>query len=77
MIYKSATERAREMKGEPAQSPFKLATVTSASGQIRFWGEDTPSSKTYKRLKSYTPTVGDTVVLARVNSSYVILGAII
>lgn len=56
-----------------------MATVTSTTGGIfiQFYGEDTPSQKPFKRLGSYSPTVGDTVVLQNINGSYVITGKVV
>lgn len=80
MIYSSANERAREMQSHSSLPPTRMATVvsTSAAGTIvRFDGEDVASGKPYKRCSSYTPAVGDRVVMLRVNASYVIEGAVI
>lgn len=64
----------------PSNSQFRLATVTSLSGSnpmIRFDGESVASSKAYKRLGSYSATVGDRVLLATISGTYVILGKVI
>lgn len=57
----------------------RMATVTSTTDGvfIQFYGEDTPSLKPFKRLASYTPTVGDTVCLQNINGSYVITGKVV
>lgn len=65
--------------GEP-DSPFKLATVNPAhsSGRPRvtFDGESTLSVKTYPYLTSYTPAASDRVLMARVGTSYVVVGEV-
>lgn len=56
-----------------------LATVSSYDStgvSLLIDGEDTPTIKKYKWLKSYTPANGQRVLVARVNGSYVILGRI-
>lgn len=57
---------------------FKIGTIASVDGKptIRFAGEIQPSEKGYSYLGSYTPVVGDRVLLARVKSTYVILDRI-
>ena len=63
-----------------SNSQFRFATVDSLSGSnpiIKFDGEQTPSSKIYKRLGSYAPTKGDRVLLVSVSGTYVILGKVI
>ena len=58
----------------------KLAEVVdlfeSGAAQVQFHGEEDPSVKEYPFLKSYIPTIGDTVLLKSVGDSYVIMGAI-
>ena len=58
---------------------MRLATVTSTSGgvKVRFDGETAPSTKLYKRLASYSPTVNDRVLLVNVGGTYIVLGKII
>lgn len=81
MIYNDANQRLKDMSEVlKKQSDYRLATVTSVSGGnavIRFRGDSTASSKTYKRLASYTPTAGDTVLLMSVSNTFVILGKIV
>ncbi len=58
---------------------MRMAIVTGndTGGVIlRFIGENTPSEKRYRRIKSYQPQAGDRVLLAQVGATYVILGAI-
>jgi hypothetical protein len=60
-------------------SEYKLGTVTSISGgiSVQFDGETAPSSKKYKRLASYSPTVNDRVLLVNVGGTYIIVGKIV
>lgn len=55
---------------------FRLATVTSTTGGItvRYDGEEFAAAKQPMRVASYTAAVGHRVLLARVGSSWVILG---
>lgn len=58
----------------------KLAVVSNilnGSVYLTFYGDETPSQKSYKRLSSYTPTKGDTVLVLNVNGSYVIVGKVV
>lgn len=74
LLYKQiAQAQPQQEKGS------RMATVTSTTGGIfiQFYGEDTPSQKPFKRLGSYSPTVGDTVVLQNINGSYVITGKVV
>lgn len=58
------------------RSQYKIATITDVSGRtrVRFAGESQSTQKRYSYLSSYTPVVGDRVLMARVKGSYVILG---
>lgn len=60
-------------------SPTSMGTVTGTSGgvQIQFDGETSASSKLYKRISSYTPAVGDRVLLLRAGRTWVVLGKIL
>ena len=56
-----------------------LATVTAIVGdgvRLRLEGEADAGQKTYRRLASYTPAVGDRVYLARVSGTFLVIGAI-
>ena len=60
--------------------PSRMAIVTEIIGDavyLTFYGEEEQSIKPYKRLSSYTPNLGDTVLLQKVNGSYLITGNII
>ena len=66
--------------GETQDKANRMATVSSINGgnvYIQFYGESSPSLKPFKRLGSYSPTVGDTVVLQNINGSYVITGKVV
>lgn len=58
------------------KSAFRLGVVTGTTGgvQVKFDGETITSPKAYKRLGSYTVTVNDRVLLAKVGSTWVVLG---
>lgn len=62
-------------------SDSKLGTVTaftSGTGtRVRIDGEDSATQKRYMRLSSYTPTVGDRVMLVQISGTYVIIGKVI
>lgn len=81
MIYESSSQRIDDMEkmfGE--KSVYRMATVMSVSGGrpiIRFNGETKNAEKKYKYLGSYSPAVGDKVILARISRSYVILGKVV
>lgn len=66
--------------GEQEEKTNRMATISSIDNDnvyIQFYGESSPSLKPFKRLDSYTPTVGDTVVLQNINGSYVITGKVV
>lgn len=79
MSYTSAEDLIAEQKQEQKKC-FKLAKVESLNENgipiIRFFGEETTSEKTYKMIKGYNPTVGDTVLLAILETSYIIIGKV-
>lgn len=59
--------------------PTRLGTVTAASGPaltVRFDGEENASGRPYPRLKTYTPAVGERVLLLAVGATYVAVGAV-
>lgn len=58
--------------------PFRLGTVTNITGgaNVRFDEEASAGSKKYTRLASYTPVIGHRVLLARVGSTWTILGQV-
>ena len=80
-MYETSSEMANSLKNiNTTTTSFKMATVTEISGEdifLTFYGEETQRIKGYKRLASYTPSVGDTVLVARLNKSYTILGKVV
>lgn len=60
---------------------YRMAVVDNVTSDnrpyIRFYGEKAASQKPYKYLQSYTPVVGDKVLVARVAKTYVILGKVV
>lgn len=64
--------------GKPGPKMFRLGTITNTTGgaNVRFDEEATAGSKTYTRLASYTPVAGHRVLLARVGSTWTILGQV-
>lgn len=61
--------------------PFRLATIdsnyTTGRPKVKFDGETAVSGKQYPYLNFYAPTANDRILLAKVSSSYVVLGKII
>lgn len=61
------------------EATTKLAKVTSISGgtYVQFYGEDTPSQMNYKKITSVgTLAVNNTVILTKINGSYIITGRV-
>lgn len=81
MMYESSNDMANSLQeGGETSSAFKMAKVSSVSGSnvyLTFYGESSPRIKSYKRLASYSPAVGDTVIVAKLNNSYTILGKVV
>lgn len=81
MIFNSSNEMANSLENiNKTTDTFKMATVTSVvDGDVflTFYGETEQREKSYKRLASYTPTVGDKVLVAKLNKSYTILGKVV
>jgi len=77
----TANEFANELqKPAPESASFRMATVTEIdNGEVflTFYGELTQREKSYKRLSSYTPAVNDTVICAKLNNTYTILGRVV
>lgn len=69
----------KDYEGKP-ETPFRMAVVSAYTGgkvYLTFYGENVQREKSYKRLASYTPVVGDTVICAKLNGSYTILGKVV
>lgn len=62
-------------------STFKIARISVSHGsgrpQVIFQGETVDSLKKYPYLKAYNPKANDWVLMAKVGSTYVILGNIV
>lgn len=80
-MYETSNEMANSLQSiNTTSTSFKMATISQVSGSdvyLTFYGEETQRIKSYKRLESYTPTVGDTVLVAKLNKSYTILGKVV
>lgn len=65
--------------GATGPSQYKLATVTNITGgiSVQFDSESIPSTKKYKRLSAYTAVINHRVLLAKVGSTWVILGTLV
>lgn len=81
MIYENSNEMANSLKSiNTSSATFSMATVTSVTGgkvYLTFNGEENQREKNYKRIASYSPAVGDTVLVAKLNKSYTIIGKVI
>lgn len=58
---------------------FSLGTIGGVSGgkaRVKFDGESTTSSKYYSCLSSYSPVVGDRVLIANIAGTHVVLGKV-
>lgn len=44
---------------------------------LTFYGDTDASKKPYKRIESYIPHEGDTVIVERINNSYVVIGKVV
>lgn len=51
--------------------------ITTSPFTVQFDGEDTPSTRVYNRLASYSPTIGDKVVFLYQNSLYICIGKVV
>lgn len=60
-------------------SPFRMAVVDSVTDGLflQFYGDEEPREKSYKRISSYNPMVGDTVMCAKLNGSYTVIGKVV
>ena len=69
------------IKNNNEESIFKLgkisSTYTTGRPSVLFDGETTPSIKTYPYIGSYIPQANERVLLARIASSFIILGKIV
>jgi hypothetical protein len=76
----SSNELLEQIKPEDQQQCFKLGVVSAlfenGTAQVTFDGEDSASQKQYAYLDSYSPKLGDRVLLASISNNYVILGKV-
>jgi len=82
MIYDNDSQRLEDMGAYFSEEKvsYRMAQVTAVTNGrpiIKMNGETTNSSKQYKYLASYTPAVGDYVMVAVIARSYVILGKVV
>lgn len=79
-LFENAIEEKQdEKKNAKPESSYRIATVTGMfedgfNPKLTFIGEVTESKKKYGYLYSYIPTYGDVVLLAKTESTYIILG---
>lgn len=69
----------QQLNPEKKQTPFRMAVVvsfTQSKAVVKFDGEENNSGKEYKRIYGNTITVGDRVLCAKMNGTYIVLGAI-
>lgn len=76
----TASDLILDLSNNEENKDFKLASVAALfdnkTAKIQFDGEETPSEKQYAYLSSYTPAVGDRVLLGVLGGTYVILGKV-
>ena len=78
MIYESAIDQVKGLKGESAVM-FRLAEVSSLSNgraYVQFYGESAASTKLYPYIEGYKPTVGDKVLMIAQGETFIIAGKI-
>lgn len=70
----------KTLKNEEQNKETRMAVVTeyvsSKGARVRFYGETESSQMYYKKTSSASFSTGDTVILQRVNNSYIITGRI-
>ena len=55
-----------------------IGTYTAGSGvTLTIDGEETPTTKDYKFLSSYSPVAGDRVLIEEISGTYVVLGKVV
>lgn len=66
-------------RGTKVPATFRLGEVTSITGGlfVKFDGETAASTKSYPKISTFAPAVADRVLLARVGSTWVVIGAIL
>lgn len=81
MIYIQAEDLIQIIQSQTKNAEsFVLGTIDlnyeSGRPKVKFDGETSVSTKQYPYLYSYTPVAEDRVLLAKVRSTYIILGSI-
>lgn len=69
----------QSLRGSEDNSPFRMATVVSKTNNtavVRFDGDETNSTKEFKRLYGLSVYSGDRVLCARYGGTYIVLGAL-
>lgn len=77
-MYDSADDFVRDEMKEKNSSIFRLGEVVDYLGmeRVQLYGEETPRKMEMGRLYSYSPAVGDEVLVAKVGAQYIILGKV-
>lgn len=64
-------------RGKAPKSPFIFGEVTQESPlKIKLDGYEAALTKSFKKVSSYTPTIGDRVIIAVAGHSHVVLGKV-
>lgn len=67
-----------DKNGESVLPAFRLAavkTITADGVTVQFEGEDEASSKEYKVMQDYKPTVNDRVLVIKISGTSIVLGS--
>lgn len=78
LLSNDLLETIKESSDKPAPN-VRLAEITRSDGTgnyVKFYGDDSASKKSYKKLASYSPEIGDTVLMINVNGSFLIAGKV-
>lgn len=65
---------------KPAETrAFCMGVITSVTGGlfVKLDGEATARTKSFKRCSTYTPVVGDRVLIASISGTYVVQGSVV
>lgn len=76
MITYGEEKRLTESVGDGCFRMAKVISYTADKAVVQFDGEDTASTKAYKRIYNTTIASGDRVLCARVSGTYVVIGII-
>ncbi len=78
MIFEDAIDEVKAAE-TPEVLPVVLAQVTSVSdgkAYVQFYGESTPSTKTYPYIDGYNPAANDVVALLAQGNTFIIIGKV-